>query len=185
MASQFEKFTPKSLRKICQRLLEFNFNTNIKTEVMYEDNYDLFSEVMKGFGPVLWEDMEFFYQLMDLNPEIITNNNIESTSPLRMPKFQEYRINYSFVEEIQNRHHFEITHPSYHGDLAELGFGLLYANGDFDCWEGEQRDTDEIDSSVDNFEIENVRLVEKIKESSSKEDLIRLKKLIESKLKSL
>lgn len=182
MISKFEKFTQSSLIKIAKLLLEKKFKTDISDASDYEDNLYIVEDNLNFVGGADVVDMEFFYQLFQLNPEIQNGTEILN---LKIPEKKQYKVSYLVTERVNRDLYFFRMDETYSEELAKYGILYEYNNGDFNYWEGEQYRDDINDSESFNFQILDVSLVKSIQENLSKKDLERLKKLIEAKLRTL
>ena len=181
--SQFQKYNPRSLHKICKHLISEGFDANdVTDENRYEDEYGKFEDYMKGFGMVDEIDMQFFAQLIlsNSNQKGQLNDSIEI-----IPQPKIYEFGYSLHERVNRKVWFTDKIVGYSEDFIQPSVTLGYNDGNWSPWDGNQYDSDEYDSDTSDFEFDDVQEVKSKVNEMSHRDLEKLKKLIEIKLRSI
>jgi hypothetical protein len=181
--SQFQKYNPKSLHKICKHLISEGFDVNdITDEDRYGNQYDEFQDYMKGFGMVDEIDMQFFGQLILSNSDEKGQLN-DSIEIIPQPKI--YEFGYSLHERVNRKVWFTDEIVGYSEDFIGPSVTMGYNDGDWSPWDGTQYDSDEYDSDTSDFQIDSITEVETKINEMGEDQLKKLRQLIEIKLRSL
>lgn len=154
---------------------------------------------------VVSEDVEFIAAFINLNFELlekVINEEVKVKDILpeiEIPKKSKYKIDYSVWGPATLTEYYDKEWYSYDEDWAGESLKQNYWEGDFYYYDGNYRSMDSDNFDPENFEIDHVREITESKKTNKtiventgkvidtldKETLLQLKKIIDSKLKSL
>jgi hypothetical protein len=213
--SQFSRLPKKQLVFITEKLVDEDFPIGNPYTDDFESAYTTLQEVSKYFSvEPTHEDVEFFAKLLEINDEIIAdlfaNNkeqmkNRELIEQLVIPVAKSYNMDYSSWGTCSYTNYMVQEFDCYDRDWVTDSASQQNSDGNWNMWEGQEtspteyenfEDSDysfgdvyEIDetkikteSILDRLVIENTSDVVK---SLDKQTLIKLKSIIESRLRLL
>ena len=213
--SQFSRLPKKQLVFIAEKLVDEDFPIGNPYTDDFESAYATLQEVSKYFSvEPTHEDVEFFAKLLEINDEIIAdlfaNNkeqmkNRELIEQLVIPVAKSYNMDYSSWGTCSYTNYMVQEFDCYDRDWVTDSASQQNSDGNWNMWEGQEtspteyenfEDSDysfgdvyEIDetkikteSILDRLVIENTSDVVK---SLDKQTLIKLKSIIESRLRLL
>jgi len=213
--SQFSKLSKKQLVSISVKLIDQDFPIGNPYESDYEDAYSILEEVSRYYSiEVTHEDVEFFSKFLEINDEIIAdlfaNNkeqmkNRELIEQLVIPVAKSYNMDYSSWGSCNYTNNMTQEFNSYDEEWVKDSATQQLSDGNWNMWEGsERRDTEyenfeESDYSfgnvyeVDESKIKNESVLDRLVientsdviDSLDKQTLIKLKSIIESRLRLL
>jgi len=213
--SQFSKLSKKQLVSISVKLIDQDFPIGNPYESDYEDAYSILEEVSRYYSiEVTHEDVEFFSKFLEINDEIIAdlfaNNkeqmkNRELIEQLVIPVAKSYNMDYSSWGSCNYTNNMTQEFDSYDEEWVKDSATQQLSDGNWNMWEGsERRDTEyenfeESDYSfgnvyeVDESKIKNESVLDRLVientsdviDSLDKQTLIKLKSIIESRLRLL
>ena len=213
--SQFSKLSKIQLVSISVKLIDQDFPIGNPYESDYEDAYSILEEVSRYYSiEVTNEDVEFFSKFLEINDEIIAdlfaNNkeqmkNRELFEQLVIPVAKSYNMDYSSWGSCSYTNYMVQEFDSYDEEWVKDSAQQQQSDGNWSQWEGRERR----DTEYENFEESDYRFGDvyevnesKIKNESvldrlvientsdvidslDKQTLIKLKSIIESRLRLL
>ena len=208
--SQFSRLPKKQLVRIAEKLVDEGFDTDNPYED-YNDNYEMLKNIASFFSMnVNDEDVQFFAKFIDINDDLLSKifepdgdkNLIEQ---LVIPVAKTYELQYSVWGSCSYEEFLAQKFDSYDEDWVRDSAEQQRQDGNWDTYDGYERrkaeydNFEESDMSYDRVvEVDdstNVReslldrlVVENTSEvvnSLDKQTLLKLKEIIESRLRSL
>jgi S-adenosylmethionine/arginine decarboxylase-like enzyme len=213
--SQFSKLSKKQLVSISVKLIDQDFPIGNPYESDYEDAYSILEEVSRYYSiEVTNEDVEFFSKFLEINDEIIAdlfaNNkeqmkNRELIEQLVIPVAKSYNMDYSSWGSCNYTNNMTQEFDSYDEEWVKDSATQQLNDGNWNMWDGQERSSTEYDDfqesdyrfddvyEVDESKIKNESVLDKLViENTSevigsldKKTLIKLKSIIESRLRLL
>ena len=213
--SQFSKLSKKQLVFICEKLVDEDFPIGNPYDSDFDSAFNILQEVSKYFSLTsTHDDVEFFSKFLQINDDLIAdlfaNNkeemkNRELFEQLVIPVAKSYNLNYSSWGSCSYTNYMVQEFDSYDEEWVKDSAQQQQSDGNWSQWDGrERRDTEyenfeESDYSFgDVYEVnenkpqnESVlgRLVventSEVIDSLDKQTLIKLKSIIESRLRLL
>jgi hypothetical protein len=213
--SQFSKLPKKQLVFIAEKLVDEDFPIGNPYTDDFDEAYNTLQEVSKYFSvESTHEDVEFFSKFLEINDEIIAElfannkeqmNNRELIEQLEIPLANSYNLNYSSWGTCNYTNYMVQEFDSYDEDWVTDSARQQNYDGNWNMWDGQETSPTEYDnfeesdyefgdvyevkqtkmrteSILDRLVIENTSDVVK---SLDKQTLIKLKTIIESRLRSL
>jgi hypothetical protein len=209
--SQFSTYPKKHLIFICERLLDNNFDAaNIYDN--YDDSYHALEEIGKYFNTSISdEDVQFFGKLLEDNDELIADifanqgenkNSKELINQLEIPVAKEYEVHYTVDGRCSYTEYYTYKVSSYSKSWVDDTIRQQYNDGNFDLYNGYLDDTQYDNWEMDDWEIQTIKdVTPQVQESLlsklvlentqdavnslDKKTLIKLKSIIESRLRLL
>jgi hypothetical protein len=208
--SQFSRLPKKQLVRIAEKLVDEGFDTDNPYED-YDDNYKILSSIGKYFNiDVVDEDVQFFAKFIDINDNLLSkvfepNGDKSLIEQLVIPVAKTYELQYSTWGSCSYEEYLAQKFDSYDEDWVRDSAEQQRQDGNWDTYDGYNRrdpyydNFEESDMSYDKVvEVDdstNVReslldrlVVENTSEvvnSLDKQTLLKLKQIIESRLRSL
>ena len=213
--SQFSKLSKKQLVSISVKLIDQDFPIGNPYGSDYEDAYSILEEVSRYYSiEATNEDVEFFSKFLEINDEIIAdlfaNNkeqmkNRELIEQLVIPVAKSYNMDYSSWGSCSFTNYMVQEFDSYDEEWVKDSAQQQNNDGNWNMWEGSERR----DTEYENFEESDYRFgdVYEVNESDTKNEsvldrlvientsevigsldkktLIKLKSIIESRLRLL
>lgn len=211
--SKFSKLSKKQLILICDKLIDEGFPTGDPYISDYDESYAILSNIGKYFNiPVNDEDVQFFAKFLEINDELIADifannseniNNTELINKLIIPVAKTYELQYSVYGSCNYYDHLGQKFDSYDKSWVRDSANQQRDDGNWDLYNGYELEPtyyenfQEHDISYDKV----VEVDEKIQESLlsklvientseilpslDKPTLLKLKQLIENKLRLL
>jgi hypothetical protein len=152
MSSNFEKIGGNGIFKICQKIM------SNETDI---DDYDELNDAVKGIGKLFhfnstYIDTSYIKEFIKLNQTNLVNDD---SSNIKLPEMKVYRVPYFIIERLvkQDEYIQDIVSYSNIEDLSNELYNMSQED-DFDIWDGTEnpeRDSDYIDSEMDNWEFRN------------------------------
>jgi S-adenosylmethionine/arginine decarboxylase-like enzyme len=213
--SQFSKLSKKQLVSISVKLIDQDFPIGNPYESDYEDAYSILEEVSRYYSiEATNEDVEFFSKFLEINDEIIAdlfaNNkeqmkNRELIEQLVIPVAKSYNMDYSSWGSCNYTNNMTQEFDSYDEEWVKDSATQQLNDGNWNMWDGQGRSSTEYDDfqesdyrfddvyEVDESKIKNESVLDKLViENTSevigsldKKTLIKLKSIIESRLRLL
>jgi S-adenosylmethionine/arginine decarboxylase-like enzyme len=213
--SQFSKLSKKQLVSISVKLIDQDFPIGNPYESDYDDAYGILEEVSRYYSiEVTNEDVEFFSKFLEINDEIIAdlfaNNkeqmkNRELIEQLVIPVAKSYNMDYSSWGSCNYTNNMTQEFDSYDEEWVKDSATQQLNDGNWNMWDGQERSSTEYDDfqesdyrfddvyEVDESKIKNESVLDKLViENTSevigsldKKTLIKLKSIIESRLRLL
>jgi hypothetical protein len=213
--SQFSKLSKKQLVSISVKLIDQDFPIGNPYESDYDDAYSILEEVSRYYSiEVTNEDVEFFSKFLEINDEIIAdlfaNNkeqmkNRELIEQLVIPVAKSYNMDYSSWGSCNYTNNMTQEFDSYDEEWVKDSATQQLNDGNWNMWDGQERSSTEYDDfqesdyrfddvyEVDESKIKNESVLDKLViENTSevigsldKKTLIKLKSIIESRLRLL
>jgi S-adenosylmethionine/arginine decarboxylase-like enzyme len=213
--SQFSKLSKKQLVSISVKLIDQDFPIGNPYESDYEDAYSILEEVSRYYSiEATNEDVEFFSKFLEINDEIIAdlfaNNkeqmkNRELIEQLVIPVAKSYNMDYSSWGSCNYTNNMTQEFDSYDEEWVKDSATQQLNDGNWNMWDGQERSSTEYDDfqesdyrfddvyEVDESKIKNESVLDKLViENTSevigsldKKTLIKLKSIIESRLRLL
>jgi len=206
--SQFSRLPKKTLYRIAEQLIDSDFPTDNPYDYNYNENFKTLENIGKFLNiNVVDEDLEFFSKFLYINDGIITRimekSDILSYEDLVIPTAKTFSINYEIWGSCSYTDYKVTEVDSYDIDWVEDALQQQYSNGNFDLYEGRDRQQTEYDnyeesdhqfgkvyeatnnvkeSLLDRLVIENTS---DVVSSLDKQTLLKLKQIIESRLRTL
>jgi hypothetical protein len=213
--SQFSKLSKKQLVSISVKLIDQDFPIGNPYESDYDDAYSILEEVSRYYSiDITHEDVEFFSKFLEINDEIIAdlfaNNkkeirNSSLIEQLVIPVAKSYNLDYRVWGTCSYTNYMTQEFDSYDEEWVKDSASQQNSDGSWNMWEGQERsetdydnydetdydyeDVYEIDESknrnesvLDKLVIENTS---EVIGSLDKKTLIKLKSIIESRLRLL
>jgi hypothetical protein len=209
--SQFSRFSKKQLIFICERLLDEGFDASYVYD-NYDDSYKALEDIGKYFNvSISDEDVQFFGKLLSDNDNLIADifanqgankNNKELIERLEIPVAKDYELEYTVDGTVNYTEWYTYKVSSYDKSWVDESIRQQYNDGNFDLYEGHLDDTQYDNYEMNDWEFKGVSEVDpKVQESLlsklvientqdalhslDKKTLIKLKSLIESRLRFL
>jgi hypothetical protein len=207
--SQFSKLPKKQLVFIAEKLVDEGFpQGNPYENSEFNDAYSILSNIGKFFNiPVIHEDVEFFSKFLEVNDDVLADifetGNKTLYDKLIIPVAQTYELQYSVWGHCTYDDYMGQKFDSYDMDWVIDSAGQQRDDGNWDVYDGYNLR----DSTYDNFEasdysFDEVKYVsEPVKESLldrlvlentsevvsslDRQTLLKLKSIIDSRLRSL
>lgn len=211
--SQFSKLSKKQLILICDKLIDEGFPTGNPYISDYDESYTILSNIGKYFNiPVNDEDVQFFAKFLEINDDLIADifannseniNNTELINKLVIPVAKRYELQYSVYGSCTYYDNLGQKFDSYDKSWVRDSANQQRNDGNWDFYNGYELEP----TYYDNFQEhdmsydEVVEVDEKIQESLlsklvientseilpslDKPTLLKLKQLIENKLRLL
>ena len=213
--SQFSKLSKIQLVSISVKLIDQDFPIGNPYESDYEDAYSILEEVSRYYSiEVTHEDVEFFSKFLEINDEIIAdlfaNNkeqmkNRELIEQLVIPVAKSYNMDYSSWGSCNYTNNMTQEFDSYDEEWVKDSATQQLNDGNWNMWDGQERSSTEYDDfqesdyrfdnvyEVDESKIKNESVLDRLViENTSevigsldKKTLIKLKSIIESRLRLL
>jgi S-adenosylmethionine/arginine decarboxylase-like enzyme len=213
--SQFSKLSKIQLVSISVKLIDQDFPIGNPYESDYDDAYSILEEVSRYYSiEVTNEDVEFFSKFLEINDEIIAdlfaNNkeqmkNRELIEQLVIPVAKSYNMDYSSWGSCNYTNNMTQEFDSYDEEWVKDSATQQLNDGNWNMWDGQERSSTEYDDfqesdyrfddvyEVDESKIKNESVLDKLViENTSevigsldKKTLIKLKSIIESRLRLL
>jgi hypothetical protein len=213
--SQFSKLSKKQLVSISVKLIDQDFPIGNPYESDYDDAYSILEKVSRYYSiEVTNEDVEFFSKFLEINDEIIAdlfaNNkeqmkNRELIEQLVIPVAKSYNMDYSSWGSCNYTNNMTQEFDSYDEEWVKDSATQQLNDGNWNMWDGQERSSTEYDDfqesdyrfddvyEVDESKIKNESVLDKLViENTSevigsldKKTLIKLKSIIESRLRLL
>jgi hypothetical protein len=209
--SQFSRFSKKQLIFICERLLDEGFDASYVYD-NYDDSYKALEDIGKYFNvSISDEDVQFFGKLLSDNDNLIADifanqgankNNKELIERLEIPVAKDYELEYTVDGTVNYTEWYTYKVSSYDKSWVDESIRQQYNDGNFDLYEGHLDDTQYDNYEMNDWEFKGVSEVDpKVQESLlsklvientqdalhslDKKTLIKLKSIIESRLRLL
>jgi hypothetical protein len=213
--SQFSKLSKKQLVSISVKLIDQDFPIGNPYESDYDDAYNILEEVSRYYSiEVTNEDVEFFSKFLEINDEIIAdlfaNNkeqmkNRELIEQLVIPVAKSYNMDYSSWGSCNYTNNMTQEFDSYDEEWVKDSATQQLNDGNWNMWDGQERSSTEYDDfqesdyrfddvyEVDESKIKNESVLDRLVientsdviDSLDKKTLIKLKSIIESRLRLL
>ena len=213
--SQFSKLSKKQLVSISVKLIDQDFPIGNPYESDYDDAYSILEEVSRYYSiDITHEDVEFFSKFLEINDEIIAelfaNNKKEIRNSLLIeqlviPVAKSYNLNYSSWGSCTYTNYLTQEFDSYDEEWVKDSATQQLNDGNWNIWDGQETSSTEYDNfeendysfdevyDVDKSKIKNESVLDRLViENTSevigsldKKTLIKLKSIIESRLRLL
>jgi hypothetical protein len=213
--SQFSRLPKKQLVLIAEKLVDESFPSgNPYDDREYEEHYNNLSSIGKYFNiNVNDEDVQFFAKFLELNDELIADifannsqeiNNKELIEQLVIPVAKTYNLDYSVWGTCTYEEYLVQSFDSYDEDWVIDSVNQQREDGNWDLYDGRNRgettydNFEESDHSFDRvYEVNDNKIKESVLDrlvlentsevvsSLDKQTLLKLKQIIESRLRSL
>jgi S-adenosylmethionine/arginine decarboxylase-like enzyme len=213
--SQFSKLSKKQLVSISVKLIDQDFPIGNPYESDYDDAYSILEEVSRYYSiDATHEDVEFFSKFLEINGEIIAelfaNNKKEIKNRLLIeqlviPVAKSYNLNYSSWGSCTYTNYLTQEFDSYDEEWVKDSATQQLNDGNWNIWDGQETSSTEYDNfeendysfdevyDVDKSKIKNESVLDRLViENTSevigsldKKTLIKLKSIIESRLRLL
>ena len=213
--SQFSKLSKKQLVSISVKLIDQNFPIGNPYESDYDDAYSILEEVSRYYSiDITHEDVEFFSKFLEINDEIIAelfaNNKKEIRNGLLIeqlviPVAKSYNLDYKVMGTCSYTNYMTQEFDSYDEEWVKDSASQQNNDGSWNMWEGQERSETEFDNYEESdYDYEDVYEIDESKNrnesvlaklvientsevigSLDKKTLIKLKSIIESRLRLL
>lgn len=210
--SQFSRLPKKQLVRIAEKLVDDDFDTGNPYATDYDSNYKILESIGTFFNmSISDEDVQFFSKFIEINDELLSeifgdDGDKSLIEEIEIPVAKSYRLFYETWGSCTYNDYLRADFDSYDKDWVEDSANQLSADGAWDVWDGTNyRDTTYENFEVSNYEFTRVseindnptvtsesslnRLVlentSKVVSSLDKKTLLKLKQIIESRLRSL
>jgi hypothetical protein len=213
--SQFSKLPKKQLVFIAEKLVDEDFPIGNPYTDDFDDAYNTLQEVSKYFSvESTHEDVEFFAKFLEINDEIIAElfannkeqmNNRELFEQLEIPVAKSYNLDYSSWGTCSFTNYMVQEFDSYDEDWVTDSATQQSNDGNWNMWEGQETSPTEYDNYEESdyefgdvYEVEGTKIrtesvldrlvienTSDVVKSLDKQTLIKLKSIIESRLRSL
>jgi len=213
--SQFSRLPKKQLVLIAEKLVDESFPSgNPYNDGEYEEHYNNLSSIGKYFNiNVNDEDVQFFAKFLEINDDLIADifannsqeiNNKELIEQLIIPVAKTYNLDYSVWGTCTYEEYLVQSFDSYDDDWVIDSVNQQREDGNWDLYDGRSRSEitydnfDESDHSFDRvYEVNDNKIKESLLDrlvlentsevvsSLDKQTLLKLKHIIESRLRSL
>jgi hypothetical protein len=213
--SQFSRLPKKQLVLIAEKLVDESFPSgNPYDDREYEEHYNNLSSIGKYFNiNVNDEDVQFFAKFLELNDELIADifannsqeiNNKELIEQLVIPVAKTYNLDYSVWGSCSYEEYLTQSFDSYDGNWVIDSANQQREDGNWDLYDGRNRgettydNFEESDHSFDRvYEVNDNKIKESLLDrlvlentsevvsSLDKQTLLKLKEIIELRLRSL
>lgn len=209
--SQFSRFSKKQLLFICERLIDEGFDAgNLYNN--YSDSRDALEDIGKYFNvSISDEDVQFFAKLLNDNDNLIADifanqgadrNSRELIERLEIPVSKDYELEYSVDGSCTYSEYYSYKVSAYEKEWVDDSIRQQYDDGNFDLYEGKLENTDYDNYEMNEWDFQSVNeITPEVKESLlsklvientqdalnslDKKTLIKLKSIIESRLRLL
>ena len=207
--SQFSKVSKKQLVRISEKLVDEGFDT-VNPYSDYDENYKMLENIASFFSMVVNdEDVQFFAKLIDINDDLLSkifepDGDKSLIEKLEIPVAKTYNLDYSTWGSCSYEDYLTQSFDSYDEDWVINSANQQRKDGNWDLYHGKsRRDTEydnfeESDHSFDRvYEVNDNKIKESLLDrlvlentsevvsSLDKQTLLRLKQIIESRLRSL
>jgi hypothetical protein len=207
--SQFSKLPKKQLVRISEKLVDEGFDT-VNPYSDYDENYKMLENIASFFSMVVNdEDVQFFAKLIDINDDLLSkifepDGDKSLIEKLEIPVAKTYNLDYSTWGSCSYEDYLTQSFDSYDEDWVIDSANQQRKDGNWDLYDGKsRRDTEydnfeESDHSFDRvYEVNDNKIKESLLDrlvlentsevvsSLDKQTLLRLKQIIESRLRSL
>jgi hypothetical protein len=202
MSKELESLHPKFIFQIVKKLDE----KDIFNYVLYENIEDIISEaetISNIFGVSKPDHLscEFLFEFEKnnrsilrklYNPNISKEEKVKLIDSLSIPKQKKFTFDYTIGGSGYIDYFYTDTIEGYSDTYVRDQVDYLYSSGYYDYWEGELVNTEIVDFDSNDFSVTDVSEVKNLTESAnnentldslSKSDLIKLKKIIDEKLR--
>jgi hypothetical protein len=213
--SQFSKLSKKQLVSISVKLIDQDFPIGNPYESDYDDAYSILEEVSRYYSiDITHEDVEFFSKFLEINDEIIAelfaNNKKEIRNGLLIeqlviPVAKSYNLDYKVMGTCSYTNYMTQEFDSYDEEWVKDSASQQNNDGSWNMWEGQERSETEYDNYEESdYDYEDVYEIDESKNrnesvldklvientsevisSLDKRTLIKLKSIIESRLRLL
>jgi hypothetical protein len=213
--SQFSKLSKKQLVFIAAKLVDEDFPIGNPYDDDFDNAYDILQEVSRYFSiEAVHEDVEFFSKFLEINDEIIADlfaNNrkeMKNTSlheQLVIPIAKSYNLDYRVWGTCSYTNYMTQEFDSYDEEWVKDSASQQNNDGSWNMWEGQERSETEYDNFEESdYDYEDVYEIDESKNrnesvldklvientsevigSLDKKTLIKLKSIIESRLRFL
>jgi hypothetical protein len=213
--SQFSRLPKKQLVLIAEKLVDESFPSgNPYNDGEYEEHYNNLSSIGKYFNiNVNDEDVQFFAKFLEINDDLIADifannsqeiNNKELIEQLIIPVAKTYNLDYSVWGTCTYEEYLVQSFDSYDDDWVIDSANQQREDGNWDLYDGRSRSEitydnfEESDHSFDRvYEVNDNKIKESLLDqlvlentsevvsSLDKQTLLKLKQIIESRLRSL
>ena len=213
--SQFSKLSKKQLVFIAAKLVDEDFPIGNPYDDDFDNAYDILQEVSRYFSiEAVHEDVEFFSKFLEINDEIIADlfaNNrkeMKNTSlheQLVIPIAKSYNLDYRVWGTCSYTNYMTKEFDSYDEEWVKDSASQQNNDGSWNMWEGQERSETEYDNFEESdYDYEDVYEIDESKNrnesvldklvientsevigSLDKKTLIKLKSIIESRLRLL
>jgi hypothetical protein len=213
--SQFSKLSKKQLVSISVKLIDQDFPIGNPYESDYDDAYSILEEVSRYYSiDITHEDVEFFSKFLEINDEIIAelfaNNKKEIKNRLLIeqlviPVAKSYNLDYRVWGTCSYTNYMTQEFDSYDEEWVKDSASQQNNDGSWNMWEGQERSETEYDNYEESdYDYEDVYEIDESKNrnesvldklvientsevigSLDKKTLIKLKSIIESRLRLL
>ena len=212
--SQFSKLPKKQLVRIAEKLVDEGFDINNPYND-YDENYEMLESIAKFFSmTVSDEDVQFFAKFLEINDDLIADifannsqeiNNKELIEQLVIPVAKTYELQYSVWGTCTYEEYLAQKFDAYDEDWVKSSVEQQREDGNWDTYEGYNRGNthyDNYEESGMSYDIvvevdDNTNVTEsllsrlvlentsEVASSLDKQTLLKLKQIIESRLRSL
>ena len=206
--SQFSRLPKKQLFRISEKLIDEGFDTD-NPYSDYEENYKILENIAKVFSmSVNDEDVQFFAKFLYINDgilaKIMEKSDILSYEDLIIPVAKTYNLDYSTWGTCTYEEYLAQSFDSYDEDWVIDSVNQQREDGNWDLYDGRSRgettydNFEESDHSFDRvYEVNDNKIKESLLDrlvlentsevisSLDKQTLLKLKQIIESRLRSL
>jgi hypothetical protein len=213
--SQFSRLPKKQLVFIAEKLVDEDFPIGNPYTDDFDGAYNTLQEVSKYFSvESTHEDVEFFAKFLEINDEIIAElfannkeqmNNRELFEQLEIPVAKSYNLDYSSWGTCSFTNYMVQEFDSYDEDWVTDSATQQSNDGNWNMWEGQETSPTEYDNYEESdyefgdvYEVEGTKIrtesvldrlvienTSDVVKSLDKQTLIKLKSIIESRLRSL
>jgi hypothetical protein len=211
--SQFSKLSKKQLVFICEKLVDEDFPIGNPYISDFDSAYGTLQEVSKYFSvESTHEDVEFFSKFLEINEDIIADlfannkeqmNNRELIEQLEIPVAKSYNMDYSSWGTCSYTNYMVQEFDCYDRDWVTDSASQQNSDGNWNMWEGQETNPTEYENfeesdysfgdvyEIDETKTESIldRLVIEntsgVVNSLDKQTLLKLKSIIESRLRLL
>ncbi len=213
--SQFSKLPKKQLILIAEKLIDESFPSgNPYNDGEFEEHHNNLSSIGKYFNiNVNDEDVQFFAKFLEINDDLIADifannsqeiNNKELIEKLEIPVAKTYNLDYSTWGTCTYEEYLAQSFDSYDEDWVIDSANQQREDGNWDLYDGRSRGAttydnfEESDHSFDRvYEVNDNKIKESLLDrlvlentsevvsSLDKQTLLKLKQIIESRLRSL
>jgi hypothetical protein len=207
--SSFSKLPKKQLVRISEKLVDEGFDTN-NPYSDYEENYEMLKNIASFFSMVVNdEDVQFFAKFIDINDDLLSkifepDGDKSLIEKLEIPVAKTYNLDYSTWGTCTYEEYLTQSFDSYDEDWVIDSANQQREDGNWDLYDGKsRRDTEydnfeESDHTFDRvYEVNDNKIKESLLDqlvlentsevvsSLDKQTLLKLKQIIESRLRSL
>ena len=207
--SSFSKLPKKQLVRISEKLVDEGFDTN-NPYSDYEENYEMLKNIASFFSMVVNdEDVQFFAKFIDINDDLLSkifepDGDKSLIEKLEIPVAKTYNLDYSTWGSCSYEDYLTQSFDSYDENWVIDSANQQREDGNWDLYDGKsRRDTEydnfeESDHTFDRvYEVNDNKIKESLLDrlvlentsevvsSLDKQTLLKLKQIIESRLRSL